>query len=72
MFLCSTISNLLLNDWLWIYLFVEYQRADDLGTVSPVSGDEGSLQLDRPMLMVVFSGKYFRQVAKSLVHTNSY
>lgn len=53
-------------------MFVEYQRADDLGTVSPVSGDEGSLQLDRPMLMVVFSGKYFRQVAKSLVHTNSY
>lgn len=36
-----------------IYLFVEYKRADNLGTVSPVSGDEGFIQLGRPMLMAV-------------------
>lgn len=36
-----------------IYLFVEYKRADNSGTVSPVSGDEGFVQLDRPMLMAV-------------------
>ncbi|KAL9422653.1 hypothetical protein AB3S75_034852 [Citrus x aurantiifolia] len=36
-----------------IYLFVEYNRADNLGTVSPVSGDEGFVQLGRPMLMAV-------------------
>ncbi|KAH9705231.1 Tobamovirus multiplication protein 2A [Citrus sinensis] len=36
-----------------IYLFVEYKRADNSGTVSPVSGDEGFVQLGRPMLMAV-------------------
>ncbi|KAH9769782.1 Tobamovirus multiplication protein 2A [Citrus sinensis] len=36
-----------------IYLFVEYKRVDNLGTVSPVSGDEGFVQLGRPMLMAV-------------------
>lgn len=36
-----------------IYLFVEYKRADDLGTVSPVGGDEGFVQLGRPMLVAV-------------------
>lgn len=36
-----------------IYLFVEYKRADDLGTVSPVSDDEGFVQFGRPMLMAV-------------------
>lgn len=36
-----------------IYLFVEYKRADDLGTVSPVSDEEGFVQFGRPMLMAV-------------------
>ncbi|KAK9190628.1 hypothetical protein WN943_019235 [Citrus x changshan-huyou] len=51
-----------------IYLFVEYKRADNSGTVSPVSGDEGFVQLGRPMLMAVsLADSIFDKLPKACV-----
>ncbi|KAK9187703.1 hypothetical protein WN944_019101 [Citrus x changshan-huyou] len=51
-----------------IYLFVEYKRVDNLGTVSPVSGDEGFVQLGRPMLMAVsLADSIFDKLPKACV-----
>lgn len=49
-----------------IYLFVEYKRADSTDAVSPVSGDQGVIELGRPMLMAVsLSADIFDKLPKA-------